>query len=166
VLGLVADGGVIQATYAYEPYGATQASGTDNGNSQQYTARENDGTGLDYYRYRYYMPKTGRFLGEDPTGFRGGPNIYAYAGGNPVQHLDPAGLDWLQRAGGCTGYDTVPDAVCQSGFAEVLNCVTVYCIYFNSFTGTCLAVPGTTAQRQYFSKCIDTKTCQTQGVPS
>ena len=92
VLGLVADGGVIQATYAYEPYGASESTGTDNGNSQQYTARENDGTGLEFFRWRFYNPKFGRFISEDPSGFHGGPNLYAYASGNPIQLNDPTGL--------------------------------------------------------------------------
>jgi RHS repeat-associated protein len=91
VLGLVADGGAIQATYAYEPYGNVSASGTDNGNSQQFTARENDGTGVYYYRARYFMPGTGRFTSEDPIGFPGGVNLYQYAAANPIQHADPSG---------------------------------------------------------------------------
>jgi RHS repeat-associated protein len=109
VVGLVADGGVIQATYAYEPYGATQASGTDDGNSQQFTGRENDGTGVHYYRARYYMPEVGRFLGEDPIGFSGGINMYMYAAANPEKVNDPTGLDpaidtCTANPGQCTTY--------------------------------------------------------------
>ena len=57
-------------TYSYDPYGGTVLSGTNTGNSQQFTARENDGTGLYYFRARYYNPATGRFISEDPIGFR------------------------------------------------------------------------------------------------
>jgi RHS repeat-associated protein len=92
LVGLVGDGGVIQATYAYEPYGATSATGTGDGNSQQYAGRENDGTGVYYDRARYYFPEIGRFINEDPIGWQGGINIYQYAGGNPVQDNDPFGL--------------------------------------------------------------------------
>lgn len=46
-----------------------------------------------YYRARYYDPKIGRFISEDPIGFDGGVNFYAYAGGNPVVWRDPFGLD-------------------------------------------------------------------------
>ena len=78
-------------TYAYEPYGASTASGTTSGNSYQYTGRESDG-GLYYYRNRYYSPVAQRFVSEDPIGLTGGQNVYAYAGGNPISYRDPLGL--------------------------------------------------------------------------
>jgi RHS repeat-associated protein len=78
--------------FGYEPYGKTTQTGASSGNSQQYTGRENDGTGLYYYRARYYSPTTGRFVSEDPIGFSGGPNAYAYVRGNPVQLVDSLGL--------------------------------------------------------------------------
>ena len=49
--------------------------------------------GINYYRARYYNPTTGRFLSEDPLGFRAGPNFYAYAGDDPIDFKDPFGLD-------------------------------------------------------------------------
>ncbi|MGE5113326.1 MAG: RHS repeat-associated core domain-containing protein [Acidobacteriaceae bacterium] len=44
------------------------------------------------YRARYYDPNTGRFLSEDPAGFGGGANFYAYVGNSPVGFIDPNGL--------------------------------------------------------------------------
>ena len=44
-----------------------------------------------YYRARYYNPTTGRFLSEDPIGFAGGINLYAYANYNPLSMKDPFG---------------------------------------------------------------------------
>jgi RHS repeat-associated protein len=70
---------------------ANQAT-DDQGNASQYTARENDGTGLYYYRARYYMPSCGRFISEDPIGTSGGINLYGYVGGDPVNATDPMGL--------------------------------------------------------------------------
>jgi len=46
----------IQNYYAYSPYGESSSTAPDEGNAIQYTARENDGTGLYYYRARYYDP--------------------------------------------------------------------------------------------------------------
>jgi len=51
-------------------------------------------SGLYYYRARYYDPDSGRFVSQDPIGYRGGANLYAFAGSNPVNHRDPHGL-WL-----------------------------------------------------------------------
>ncbi len=47
---------------------------------------------LSYYRARYYDPATGRFLKEDPIGFAGGVNFYAYVNNSPVSYADPFGL--------------------------------------------------------------------------
>ena len=61
-----------------------------------YTGREWDPeSGLYYYRARYYDPKIGRFISEDPIGFGGGINFYAYVGNNPVRFIDPFGLHTL-----------------------------------------------------------------------
>jgi hypothetical protein len=43
-------------------------------NSYNYTVRETDGLGIEYYRARYYNLATGRLLSEDPIGFGGGIN--------------------------------------------------------------------------------------------
>lgn len=81
----------IQNHYAYSAWGETLAAGTDEGNASQYTARENDQTGLYYYRARYYDPQLKRFVSEDPIGLRGGLNLYAYVNGNPIIYTDPNG---------------------------------------------------------------------------
>jgi RHS repeat-associated protein len=84
--------------YAYSPYGQAIALGTDDGNLLQYTGRENDGTGLYYYRARYYDPILKRFISEDPIGIAGALNFAAYVGGNPVNFSDPDGLQkWPYR---------------------------------------------------------------------
>ena len=58
-----------------------------------YTGREYDQeSGLYYYRARYYDAKVGRFISEDPIGLAGGINFYSYVGNNPVNYIDPFGL--------------------------------------------------------------------------
>ena len=61
-----------------------------------FTGREYDPeSGLYYYRARYYDASTGRFISKDPIGFEGGDtNLYAYAGNNPVNFVDPTGLSY------------------------------------------------------------------------
>ncbi|WP_415877470.1 RHS repeat-associated core domain-containing protein [Burkholderia ubonensis] len=49
-------------------------------------------SGLYYNRFRYYDPETGRYINQDPIGFLGGYNKYAYALNVPNQAYDPKGL--------------------------------------------------------------------------
>ena len=49
-------------------------------------------TGLLCMQARFYSPVLRRFLNEDPSGFAGGINLYAYTGGDPVNLMDPFGL--------------------------------------------------------------------------
>jgi RHS repeat-associated protein len=79
-------------TLSYDPYGNIE--GAANGDVRYaFTAREWDAeTGLYYYRARYYDPKIGRFLSEDPIGFQAGPNLYTYVSNNPTNLVDPTGL--------------------------------------------------------------------------
>jgi hypothetical protein len=51
-----------------------------------------------FYRARYYDPKVGRFISEDPIGFEGVVltfpqtlNFYAYNFNNPINFTDPSG---------------------------------------------------------------------------
>ena len=50
--------------------------------------------GLYYMRARYYDPSVGRFISEDPIGFAGGDvNFYAYVLNDPINAIDPSGLE-------------------------------------------------------------------------
>ena len=69
----LADGsGTVQTEYTYEPFGATTASGASTSNAVAFTGREADGTGLYYYRTRFYHPTAQRFISEDSLGFLAG----------------------------------------------------------------------------------------------
>lgn len=84
--------GTAQTTYTAEPFGKTTRSGTST-NSFQYTGREEDGTGLLYYRARYYHPMMQRFMSQDPLKLAAGEtNFYVYVGNGPLNRKDPLGL--------------------------------------------------------------------------
>lgn len=83
--------------YTYDPYGNTSASVAST-NTIKYTGREQDAADLYYYRNRYFKPSTERFISEDPIGLKGGSNLYAYVGGNPVNLIDPLGLHCCKDA--------------------------------------------------------------------
>ena len=58
-------------------------------------------TGLSDNRARWYEPGTGRFVNEDPSGFKGGDaNLFRYVGNDPLNRIDPSGLmaKWAQPA--------------------------------------------------------------------
>jgi RHS repeat-associated protein len=50
------------------------------------------GSGLYLTQYRVYEPRTGRWLSRDPIGEKGGLNLYAYVGGDPLSFSDSTGL--------------------------------------------------------------------------
>lgn len=52
-----------------------------------------DNAGPYYYRARYYDQTAGRFISEDPTGFKGGVNFYPYVTNDPANQTDPMGFD-------------------------------------------------------------------------
>ena len=47
---------------------------------------------LQYSRFRYYDPETGRWLTHDPLGYVDGMNLYEYVRSMPVSTIDPTGL--------------------------------------------------------------------------
>jgi RHS repeat-associated protein len=90
-VALGAADGTLAARYAYDPFGTPTTSGTTRGADLSYTGRQDDGTGLMYYRARYYSPSLQRFISEDPAGVAGGANLYAYGANSPTNTTDPSG---------------------------------------------------------------------------
>jgi len=62
-------------------------------------------TGLVLCTFRYYDPRTGRWLTRDPIGYDGGTNLYEFCANNPVTGVDPSGLivNFLVGAGTSVG---------------------------------------------------------------
>lgn len=82
-------------TYAYDPYGKLMAEQAMISQPFKYAGQfgvQAEGNNLYYMRARYYDAETGKFTSEDPIGFEGGLNLYAYVGGNPIMAVDPDGL--------------------------------------------------------------------------
>jgi RHS repeat-associated protein len=84
--------GVVQTEYTYEPFGLVTTTGSSTGNTLAFTGREADGTGLYFYRARYYDPRLQRFTAEDPLRELGGINSYSYVSNQPTFYIDPYGL--------------------------------------------------------------------------
>ncbi len=77
--------------YRYDAWGRLELGVSEPGHS--FTGREWDPEiSLHYYTARYYDPKIGRFISEDPIGFLVGDNFYAYVANSPPNYTDPYGL--------------------------------------------------------------------------
>ncbi len=112
--------GNVTARMSYSPYGVpTVESGTVttpfcfNGKWGVMT----EASGLLSMQARYYSPVLQRFLNEDPSGFNGGVNLYAYASGDPIDLMDPFGL-------GPVGMGSQIWNAVSSGASTVMNYVT------------------------------------------
>ncbi|MBI5770482.1 MAG: RHS repeat-associated core domain-containing protein [Verrucomicrobia bacterium] len=90
-----ASNGTSTASYDYNAFGELKAiedlfsSANPFGFSTKFTDFE---TGHLYYGYRSYSSSAGRWLSRDPLGERGGTNLYAMVGNDPINFVDPFGL--------------------------------------------------------------------------
>jgi RHS repeat-associated protein len=82
-------------TISYDASGKiTSQSNSANLGRYAYSGREFDAeTNLLYERARYYDPKTGRWMTQDPLGFDAGDsNLYRYVTNQPTNWSDPSGM--------------------------------------------------------------------------
>jgi len=92
------DGLTVTDRWAYGPYGERLShSGTSDTPFQfnGFFGVQTDANGLLYMNARYYHVELRRFLSEDPLGFAGGSNFYAYCAGDPINRVDPDGQFWF-----------------------------------------------------------------------
>lgn len=99
--------GALAEQYEYDPYGVTRFFAPDGsplvdtaiGNAILFTGQwwESE-IGLYNYRARFYNPEWGRFLSRDPLGFRDSMNLYEYVVSNPINRIDPTGMECTEIA--------------------------------------------------------------------
>ena len=80
-------------------------------------------TGLHYNINRYYNPVTGRYLTTDPIGLAGGINLYPYVENNPINQVDPMGLEVLDP--GMVGSITNTDSESASLTDALIDSVSI-----------------------------------------
>jgi RHS repeat-associated protein len=89
----------VTLTRSYKPYGDLSKSIGNVSSIYGFTNEQFDGTGLIFLRARHYAPWIGVFTGRDEwPGHITNPatlHRYNYVAGNPVNHVDPSGAQFL-----------------------------------------------------------------------
>jgi RHS repeat-associated protein len=96
--------GVVTDEYEYDAFGNSFTKSGTTPNNYLYRGEQYDSDlALYYLRARYYNPNTGRFLSRDPlAGNAKDPaslHKYLYAGGDPINYIDPRGSSPLVEGG-------------------------------------------------------------------
>ena len=96
--------GAVTDTYEYDAFGNSFTKQGTTPNNYLYRGEQFDSDlSLYYLRARYYNPNTGRFLSRDPLdGQAKDPaslHKYLYAGGDPVNSIDPLGRESMLETG-------------------------------------------------------------------
>ncbi|HEX8170970.1 MAG TPA: Ig-like domain-containing protein [Thermoanaerobaculia bacterium] len=102
-------------------------------------------TGLAFFRARWYDPETGTWLTPDPVGYDDSSNLYAFAGGDPVNSSDPTGL--------CLGFGQGTCADWANAGKKKLDAVR---LFVDKHTGSTIFDVGVNAQLGFALDVVDT----------
>lgn len=93
--------GTVRWDLRQKPFGELVAAGGGaTQNPQRFPGQYYDAEfGIHQNHFRDYDPTLGRYLQSDPIGLEGGINTYAYVGNNPVNRIDPLGLQAVPAPG-------------------------------------------------------------------
>lgn len=88
--------GLVRARYDYDPYGYRTKISGDLDAEFGYTGHYfHQPSGLNLAVYRAYDAVTGRWISRDPIGELRSIDLYAYVQNNPLDAIDPFGLDFI-----------------------------------------------------------------------
>ncbi len=94
---LISIGGSITDSYTFKAFGEEYGVTGSTTNPYRYTGifgYRRDMATRQYVRARYLDVLNGRWISKDPIGFYGGDsNLYRYIGNNPINQVDPLGLE-------------------------------------------------------------------------
>jgi RHS repeat-associated protein len=114
--------------YRYDALGNRTVVGSEGYTSViRWQGREFDSeTQVYYFRARYYAPNIGRFISEDPIGTKPGTNLYLFGSNDPINRLDPYGLeDCREEEDGvirCRSEDNGDQVYTECYFGTVADC--------------------------------------------
>jgi RHS repeat-associated protein len=161
--------GAVTDSYEYDAYGNSFTVSGSTPNEMMYRGEQYDpDLGLYYLRARYYNPLAGRFMSRDPeSGDQFDPknlHKYLYAGGDPVDAVDPSGKDIIGYrvtliAGGSAAAGALP---------ELMEGAQEFAAAFDQFAGvTYLTIQDITElimANEYVGAGLKAFTCSATGI--
>ena len=93
-VALTDDAGAVGKTDLYGAFGDIVGTYGDSENNRLANTKERSAAlGLDNHGFRLYDPEIARYLTRDPLGYVDGLNPYLYVANNPINLIDPLGLE-------------------------------------------------------------------------